>query len=239
MEPESHRLDREAMLADRLAVTERVRREVDEAVTAAAQKRRAHSDRFVEGLLLEVQARVQAQAQEPVAAPAAPDGEAAGLLVAVARTAEEVRDASRALAEARELSALVEAQTEREQAALAEIQERRGLVERELDEILAQTEHERTALAEMHVRRGQVEREADEILAHTERERAARADILVRREQVATEVDQQTLRARLEAYGTGLQNGIFAQTERERVALAEIEERREQVEPKADENDSW
>jgi hypothetical protein len=47
MEPESHRLDREAMLAEHSAVAERVSREVDETVAAAAEKRRAYLDGFV------------------------------------------------------------------------------------------------------------------------------------------------------------------------------------------------
>ena len=46
MEPGSHRLDREAMLAGRHAVAERVRREVDETVAVAAEKRRAFLERF-------------------------------------------------------------------------------------------------------------------------------------------------------------------------------------------------
>jgi hypothetical protein len=50
MEPETHRLDREAMLADRRAVAERVQREVDEAVAAAAEKRHAAFERFVDDL---------------------------------------------------------------------------------------------------------------------------------------------------------------------------------------------
>jgi hypothetical protein len=49
MEPEAHRLDREAMLAEHQAVARRIQREVDDAVDAAAETRRAsfeqaHSD---------------------------------------------------------------------------------------------------------------------------------------------------------------------------------------------------
>jgi len=50
MEPETHRFDREAMLADRRAVAERVQREVDELVAAAAEKRRVSFERFVDDL---------------------------------------------------------------------------------------------------------------------------------------------------------------------------------------------
>jgi hypothetical protein len=57
VEPESHRLDREAMLADRLAVAERVRREVDEAVVAAAEKRRAYFDQFMNRIRFEAEAQ--------------------------------------------------------------------------------------------------------------------------------------------------------------------------------------
>jgi hypothetical protein len=48
VEPESHRLDRERMLAERRAIAERVGREVDEVVAAAAEKRRRHLEVFVD-----------------------------------------------------------------------------------------------------------------------------------------------------------------------------------------------
>jgi hypothetical protein len=48
MEPESHRLDREALRADHLAVAERVQREVDAFADAATAKRRAFLDEFVD-----------------------------------------------------------------------------------------------------------------------------------------------------------------------------------------------
>jgi hypothetical protein len=59
MEPESHRLDREAMYADRLAAAERVRREIDETVSAAAEKRRAYLERFVNDLRIEAWAQAE------------------------------------------------------------------------------------------------------------------------------------------------------------------------------------
>ncbi len=79
--------------------------------------------------------------------PAAADGEAAQLLVAAARAAEDVRAASRAralrtLTKARDLAALVQAQTEREQAALVATQERRDEVEREANRVLARAQAE-------------------------------------------------------------------------------------------------
>ena len=86
-----------------------------------------------------------AEAETPQ--PAAADGEAAQLLVAAARAAEDVRAASRAralrtLTKARDLAALVQAQTEREQAALAATQERRDEVEREANRVLARAQAE-------------------------------------------------------------------------------------------------
>jgi hypothetical protein len=59
MEPESHRLDREAILADRLAVAERVRRETNETVAAAAAKRSAFFDQFVDHMRLETRTQLE------------------------------------------------------------------------------------------------------------------------------------------------------------------------------------
>ncbi len=59
VEPESHRLDREAMLADHSAVAERVRREVDAAVGAAAEKRREHFGWLVDRMRLETQVQLE------------------------------------------------------------------------------------------------------------------------------------------------------------------------------------
>ena len=53
MEPEAHRLDREAMLAERRVVAERVQRDVDDAVAAAAVKRDAFLDWFVARMSIE------------------------------------------------------------------------------------------------------------------------------------------------------------------------------------------
>jgi hypothetical protein len=49
-EPETHRRDREAMLAEHAAVARRVQAEVDGAVAAAAAERRAYFDDFVASL---------------------------------------------------------------------------------------------------------------------------------------------------------------------------------------------
>jgi hypothetical protein len=53
MEPEAQRLDREARLAERLAITERVRRDVDDVLEAAAAKRDAYFDWFVAHMRIE------------------------------------------------------------------------------------------------------------------------------------------------------------------------------------------
>ncbi len=86
--------------------------------------------------------------------PPVADGEAVELLVAAARAAEDVRTASRAralrtLTRARELSTRVHAETERESAALAELQARRDQIEREATEIIAaaRAEADRAAAA--------------------------------------------------------------------------------------------
>jgi len=55
MEPGTYRLDREALLADRLEATLRVRRETDEIVAAAWEKRRAFVDRLIAGLLADLE----------------------------------------------------------------------------------------------------------------------------------------------------------------------------------------
>ena len=48
MGPETHRLDREAMLAEHQAVARRIRHEVDDAVAVAAEMRRASFEQFVD-----------------------------------------------------------------------------------------------------------------------------------------------------------------------------------------------
>ena len=55
MEPETYRLDREALFADRLETIARVRRETDEIVAAAWEKRRAFVDRLIAGLLADLE----------------------------------------------------------------------------------------------------------------------------------------------------------------------------------------
>ncbi len=53
MEPEAHRLDREARLAERRAITARVRKDVDDVLEAAAAKRDAYFDWFVTHMRIE------------------------------------------------------------------------------------------------------------------------------------------------------------------------------------------
>lgn len=82
-----------------------------------------------------------------VPAPSAADGEATLLLVAAARAAEDVRVASRdralrTLLQARARETRLRAEVAREQAALAELNERREVAERESAEILAAAQSE-------------------------------------------------------------------------------------------------
>lgn len=100
---------------------------------------------------------------EPVTSP--PDAEAASLLVAAVRAAEELRQSSRAralatLKRARERAASVEAEVEREQGALAEAQDRRRDAERVAGELLEQARAEAERVA---AERREAERLAAEV----------------------------------------------------------------------------
>lgn len=53
IEPQAHRLDREAMLAEHRVVAARVQRDVDDAVAAAAVKRHAFLDWFVARMIID------------------------------------------------------------------------------------------------------------------------------------------------------------------------------------------
>ena len=86
MEPQAHRLDREAMQADHRATAELVERQVDETMAAAAAKRQEYVDHVID--------RMRAADRQP-APGAAPDEEATRLLLAAARAAEDVRVAAR------------------------------------------------------------------------------------------------------------------------------------------------
>ena len=129
---------------------------------------------------LEAAERTRPQTQIEAPQPAVPDEEAARLLVAATRDAEIVRTAARAralrtLMKARERAALVRAQTESERAALAELEEHRGRLEREAGEILAQA-------------RSAAERGADEILVQA---RAEAGEILAQaRSEAGREADE-------------------------------------------------
>ncbi len=118
------------------------------------------------------------------------DGEAARLLLAAVRAAEDVRSASRAralrtLTKARELAALVEAQAERERTALAETQARRTRAEQEAEERRAEA---RRVDAEIEERRRQLEHEeeglaqaraeADHVVLESEEERRRLRELL-------------------------------------------------------------
>ena len=59
MEPEAHRLDREALLADRQRIARHVQRQVDEAAAAAAEKRRSYLGWFVDHMRIEAQGEIE------------------------------------------------------------------------------------------------------------------------------------------------------------------------------------
>jgi len=135
------------------------------------------------------------EGEAEVAPPAVTDAEAATLLIAATRAAEDVRRASReralhTLTKAREQATQLHAEAERQRAALAEMQERREQAEHEADEILvrarAEAESERAALAEVQERREQAEHKADEILVR------ARAEA----DRVVTAIDDERHRVR-------------------------------------------
>jgi len=190
--------------------------------------------------------RVETQAQ-PLAY--APERDAARLLVGAARAAEDVREASWAralhtLTKARDLSALLHAQTERERAALAEMQERRGQVEREAEAILVEAGR---VEGEMQERRVQVEREAEAILAgaRAEADRVVAVTEEERRVEVEREADE--IRAEVDRVVAATEEERRVEAEREAEAvlararveadsvLAGIEERRVQAERQAEE----
>ena len=169
MEPAAHRLDREAMLAEHIAVAARLDREVDEMVEAARRKRRVATDLLIARLRIDLgtQLAQAARAARHVAAegevtpPPPIESERLALAAAEERRKQLERYAEELLAE----TARVEAR----------MRERRAEAEREADEILERAQAEaRRAAAEMQERRAQVEREAYEIRA-----RAREADHIV------------------------------------------------------------
>jgi cell division septum initiation protein DivIVA len=100
---------------------------------------------------IENEPNAREQLQAATAESAVPDAEAARLLLAATRAADDVRAASRTralrtLTRARELSALVNAQTERERANLAEAEERRRQADSEAERIVAQARAEAAAI---------------------------------------------------------------------------------------------
>jgi DivIVA domain-containing protein len=101
---------------------------------------------------LEAAHRARREAAADVAQPPTVPGEAAELLVAAARAAEDVRNASRrraliTLTRARERAMQLHAEAERERAGIAELRERREREEREADEIIARARAEADRVA--------------------------------------------------------------------------------------------
>jgi hypothetical protein len=217
MEPEAHRLDREALLADHRTVAERIRREVDEMVAVAAEKSRAYAEQVIDRM------RADATAQPPKPASPPSDGEAARLLVAAARAAEEVREASRlralqTLTRARERARELDAETGRQRAVLAEMQQQRERAEREAAELIERARAEADSLlaAMEEERRSQIENELAALHAETERERVALAALHEQRLQAEREADEIRARARAEA------EGVVAAIELERRRVREL-----------------
>lgn len=162
MEPAAHWLDRHAMLAEHIAVAERNDREVKAMVQVAEQKRRVHSDRFIEGLRLEIQAQSARVARTTPPQPA------------TEKTARPMP-----LEPERPLP------LESERLALAEMEARRQSLERYAEELLAETVR---VEARMQERQAQAEREAEGILASARAEaQQIAAQIEARGEQVARE----------------------------------------------------
>ena len=161
MEPEAHRLDREAMLAEHIAVAARVDRMVNEMVEVARRKRRASTDLLIERLRNDLGAQF-AQAARAVPPPAAAAGPTT--------TPAIVESERLALAEAEERRKQLERYAEELLAETvrveARMKERRAQAEREAQEILLRSQAEaQRAAAEMQERRAQAEREAYEIRA--------------------------------------------------------------------------
>ena len=197
MEPQAHRTDREAMLADHQAAAELVERKVDETLAAAAAKRREYDDHVID--------RMRAADRQP-APGAAADEEAPRLLLAAARAAEDVRVASRrralhTLTKARERARKVDLNTEQEAAKLAELRESREQLEREREQILEEPRAEaaRIMAAAVAAEQGaaETERAANELLARARTEAAASEQ--ERREQADREAREILTRARAEA----------------------------------------
>lgn len=117
-------------------------------------------------------AHAELRAQDPPSESSPDEDAAAHLLVAAARAADDVRDASRAralrtLIRARDLAARVHTETEREREALAGAQKRRAALEGETQEILtrALAAADSRAAAIVVERRAAAESEAAEIVA--------------------------------------------------------------------------
>lgn len=134
-EPGEIRHDHQAMLAEHAAVAERVEREVEEALAAAAEKRRAfESSQF---------GRMRAGSGTPPSARGRFEEDASRLLLAAARAADDVRQTSRGraldtLRRARERARRVDAEADAAKMAVAELDERLREAEEERAAIVAE-----------------------------------------------------------------------------------------------------
>jgi hypothetical protein len=207
-------------------VLQQAERERTEALEALEHERRMHAE----------------QAPLPsmvVRDPVDGEGEAAELLIAATRAAEDVRLGSRAralrtLTKARELAALVRAEADREREALADSRERRAQVESMAEEMLAEATRVDGEIAN---RRRQIDLEVEERLAAVSQieveaqERRAWADREVEeRLSEARRVDAEVVE-RLERANRDAEERL-AEARR---ADAEAQERRASVEREAEE----
>jgi DivIVA domain-containing protein len=224
-------------------VLQQAERERDEALADLREASERASTLMGQVEALEYDRRTPGR-QAPLASMVAKDtvggeGEAAELLIAATRAAEDVRLASRAralrtLTKARELATLVRAETDREHEALAASRERRAQAESMAEELLAEANRVDGEIAN---RRRQLDLEVEERVAAVSQleaeaqERRAWADREVEeRLSEARRVDREVVE-RLERANRDAEERIAAA----RRADAEAQERRASAEREAEE----
>jgi cell division septum initiation protein DivIVA len=213
MEPEPQQLDREAIRADHKAVSERIDREVETMLAAAAAKRRAYLDETVDHLRAEVEQKQPTTADEDATPPEHATGVAKEDAIQVPRRLAAVElELARTSAKRDELQALLAiAESERETAHA---------------ELRAQSDHAADLdrqLQELRAQEPSSESSPDEDAAARLLVAAARAADDVR-DASRSRALQTLLKAR------DLAARVHTETEREREALAEAQQRRAELE---------
>ena len=194
--------DQAAMLADHAAVIDRVEREVEGALAAAAAKREAFEQSQI--------TRMRAGDTSPYGGGGRFEEDSARLLLAAARAADDVRQTSRGralmtLTKARERAQRADAAAEEARAAVTELDERRRQAVEERAAIVAAAHAEAARIvAEARVteeRASERERHADEIYASREAEieRLAAEAAQERRAEVEEEVREMVVAAQARA----------------------------------------